>query len=205
MSRNQKSRRRIKRTGKSTSGVRIIAGQWRGRRLAVAEQEGLRPTTDRVRETLFNWLQFELSGARCLDLFAGSGVLGLEALSRQAAHLDFVDSARAAQDCLRENIQTLNASELCQLHASDALAYLRNYRGPSYDLVFLDPPYAAPVLDDCVQLLEQNHLLAAGAFIVCEHASDAQLALPSAWQLWRQLKTKRSHVSVFCCDTGEST
>ena len=132
-----------------TRSIRIIGGAWRGRRLPVAVAEGLRPTPDRVRETLFNWLAPRIEGARCLDLFAGTGALGLEALSRGAAHVQFVERDRQAIASLRAALDTLVAGARATLVQGDALALTLS--PPAPDIVFIDPPFAAelhgPALD----------------------------------------------------------
>ncbi len=133
----------------ATTSVRIIGGAWRGRRLPVTMAEGLRPTPDRVRETLFNWLAPRIEGARCLDLFAGTGALGLEALSRGAAHVQFVERDRQAIASLRAALDTLDAAARATLVQGDALAL--TLATPAPDVVFIDPPFAAelhgPALD----------------------------------------------------------
>ena len=130
--------------------VRIIAGEWRGRRIEIPEGTAVRPTPDRVRETVFNWLQGSLIGARCLDLFAGTGVLGFEALSRGAAEAWFVEQDAKLVDTLRTTARQLGAA--AQIVRRDALAFLREAPAMKYDVVFLDPPYAAP-LDPLLALL----------------------------------------------------
>ncbi|NVK30226.1 MAG: 16S rRNA (guanine(966)-N(2))-methyltransferase RsmD [Gammaproteobacteria bacterium] len=126
-----------KRNGK----VRIIAGNWRSRLLEVTDVDGLRPTGARVRETLFNWLQHDVVGARCLDLFAGTGALGFEGLSRGAAHCDFVDASRQSVAALQRNAAALGAGERGAIHCTDAKTWLSAAQAP-YDLIFFDPPFA---------------------------------------------------------------
>lgn len=127
--------------GQRPHHVRIIGGQWRGRKLPVLDADGLRPTGDRIRETLFNWLAPYIEGARCLDLFAGSGALGFEALSRGAASCDFVEVNGAVAKTLEANKQLLNA-EGAQIHRKDWKAFLESDAGQRpWDLVFLDPPF----------------------------------------------------------------
>ena len=122
------------------STIRIIGGEWRGRRLPVTIAEGLRPTPDRVRETLFNWLAPRIEGARCLDLFAGTGALGIEALSRGAAHVQFIDSDREAIASIGRTLETLGAGVRATLTQADAL---RTSLGtPAPEIVFIDPPFA---------------------------------------------------------------
>ena len=165
--------------------LRIIAGAWRGRRWRFAEGE-IRPTGDRVRETLFNWLQGRVSGRRCLDLYAGSGALGLEALSRGAAQATFVDTNTRALATIRTLLQEWRAApgagETAQAEARRFLA------GPArpYDLVFLDPPFAAGELAGTVATLAARRWLAADARIYIEQPASAPLPpLPPGWELLR--------------------
>jgi len=156
--------------------------------LPVMDQPGLRPTPDRVRETLFNWLQGNIAGARCLDLFAGSGALGFEAASRGAAQVVLVENQPAACALLQDNIQTLGAQQRVQLQQQDALQWLARC-GQVFDVVFVDPPYGAGLLGQVCALLEQHHCLAAEALIYLELASDQPLPeLPANWQLIRGKK-----------------
>lgn len=167
--------------------LRIIGGQWRSRMLPVVEQTGLRPTPDRVRETLFNWLQMEIPGARCLDLFAGSGALAFEAASRGASEVTMIEHQAAACNVLRENIKTLKTGVI-QLLQQDAMQYLRG-SASRYDVVFVDPPYDSQLLAECCQLLEQNHWLNEEASIYLELASKDELPLlPENWQVIRGKK-----------------
>ena len=150
-----RSRRRAKSTG-----VRIVGGRWRGRRLAVPPGTGVRPTPDRVRETLFNWLAPSLPGARCLDLFAGTGVLGLEALSRGAAGTTFVERDGVLTRALEDRIGAL-ATEARVFH-EDALEFLSSRPQRPFDIVFVDPPYAtglAQVLEKLAAWLGPGHLV----------------------------------------------
>ena len=169
---------------KGHNRLRIIGGRWRGRRLAFPPVEGLRPSTDRVRETLFNWLQPVLPGARCLDLFCGSGALGLEALSREAAQVVFVDRERRVIEQIRAHFALLGAAGGETVQA-DVLAYLRGPARP-FDIVFLDPPFRQGLLGPCCEALAAGDWLAPGAHIYLE--AEAQLgepALPEGWALQR--------------------
>lgn len=162
---------------------RIIGGQWRSRKLGFFPAPGLRPTPDRVRETLFNWLAPVINGARVLDLFAGSGALGFEAASRGAARVTLVDNHPRAVSQLQQNIRLLQATQMdvCQ---SDVLRYL-DRPAEACDVVFLDPPYQAEVLEACFARLEAGWL-AAEAWIYFEHDShNPAPALPANWQLER--------------------
>jgi 16S rRNA (guanine966-N2)-methyltransferase len=134
----------VKRNAKRVQGsVRIIAGEWRGRRIAIPDGTAVRPTPDRVRETVFNWLRDSLDGARCLDLYAGTGVLGFEALSRGAAQAVFVEQDAALVAALQAIAQQFAAKP--HIVRRDALAFLREPPTAKFDIVFLDPPYAQPV------------------------------------------------------------
>jgi 16S rRNA (guanine966-N2)-methyltransferase len=166
--------------------LRIIGGRWRGRRLRFPDAAGLRPTPDRVRETLFNWLSPVLPGARCLDLFAGSGVLGLEALSRGAATAVLVDKHSAVVAQLRATVALLGADQADVLWA-DALPFLQGeeWRG-AHDIVFVDPPYRLDLLEPCCSLLEQRGWLADRAYIYLESPSQGALPLlPPRWRIVR--------------------
>ena len=170
-------------TGKSQPGrLRIVAGKWRSRLLDIADVPGLRPTSERIRETLFNWLSMRLHGARCLDLFAGTGALGLEALSRGAAEAVFVEQSAAAVRTLQNNIRMLDANGATVIKA-DAFAYLESRPVP-FDIVFLDPPFAADSLDELCRLLEQRDVLANDALVYLEQdRSRPEVELPDQWQL----------------------
>jgi 16S rRNA (guanine966-N2)-methyltransferase len=162
--------------------LRIVAGQWRGRRIPFVAVPGLRPTPDRVRETLFNWLQRDVVGARCLDLYAGTGALGFEALSRGAASSTFVERDPIAARTLGDVAQLLNTAAARVLR-TDALHYLATPAEP-YDLVFLDPPFALGALNELCTLLETRGWLAPIAWIYLEQAAgDALPALPANWRM----------------------
>lgn len=168
--------------GKKARMLRIIGGSWRGRTWRFPEGD-IRPTPDRVRETLFNWLSPGIAGARCLDLFAGSGALGLEALSRGAAHTVFVEQAGEPARELRRTLSSWGGDSAAVVHAVDALAFLSG-KPEAFDVVFLDPPYAAGLLTQVAGRLEAGHWLAPGALIYAECPARASLpALPATWTL----------------------
>ncbi len=169
--------------------LRIIGGTWRGRRFRFPPSAEIRPTPDRVRETLFNWLASRVSGARCLDLFAGSGALGLEALSRGAAEVVFVERDGAAARELSGRLAEWGAAG-ARVEQRDALQFLRAAPQP-FDIVFLDPPFAAAdLLPSAAGLLEGRQWLAPGALIYVECAARGGLpALPGSWTL---VKAKRA-------------
>jgi 16S rRNA (guanine966-N2)-methyltransferase len=164
--------------------LRINAGAWRGRRLPVPDLPGLRPTPDRVRETLFNWLAPRLDGSRCLDLFAGSGALGLEALSRGAGSCVFVESSRPALRQLQASIALLQA-EHGQCVQADALGWLAQATG-TFDIIFLDPPFDGQLLAQAVALIEARGLLAPGGRVYLEGPARLPLPLPAGWELLRE-------------------
>jgi 16S rRNA (guanine966-N2)-methyltransferase len=169
----------------SRNQLRIIGGRHRGRRLPFPDQPGLRPTADRVRETLFNWVAPLIAGARCLDVFAGSGALGFEAASRGAAEVVMIERAPAAARQLRANVQMLGAQEI-QIHQADALEWLARPGRTHFDLVFLDPPFAEDLLAPAVERLERNHWLAPEARLYLE--APVQIGfppLPDGWELIR--------------------
>ncbi len=178
------------RTKSGTSGrgrLRIVAGNWRSRLLDIADVDGLRPTGERIRETLFNWLAPQLHGARCLDLYAGTGALGLEALSRGARSVTFVERSSVAAEQLRRNIEVLDARGATVLQ-QDALDYLRNAPPGRYDIAFLDPPFAADLLGETCRLLNASGRLADGALVYLEQ--DRSAALPRLPEGWQVLKDK---------------
>jgi len=175
---------RRQQSGKSQAGrLRIVAGNWRSRLLDIADVDGLRPTSERIRETLFNWLAPRIHGARCLDLFAGTGALGLEALSRGAASAVFVEQSPLAEKQLRENIGLLDA-DAATVFGLDALDYLAGRPSERFDIVFLDPPFAADLLDETCRLLAEQPLLADGALVYLEQdRGKAASQLPEAWRV----------------------
>lgn len=188
-----------------TNTIRIIAGRWRGRRLPVLDHDGLRPTTDRVRETLFNWLMHDIAGSRCLDLFAGTGVLGLECLSRAAKFVEFVDVERSVVEQLRNNIVQLDAVQSTSVVQGNALDFLNCSGGLNrsaiepFDLVFLDPPFASSLLQPCIDLLDQRGWLKPGAMVYVEQDSKLDAVLiPSHWTLHRNGTAGQSQYHLYC-------
>jgi 16S rRNA (guanine966-N2)-methyltransferase len=165
----------------SKGRIRIIAGEYRGRRIAVPDAPGLRPTPDRVRETLFNWLGQSLDGMSCLDLFAGSGALGFEAASRGAARVVMVEQDRKVFEALKRTRETIGATQV-ELVMDDAFAYLRNAKD-SFDVVFLDPPFRQNALPAVFKQLR----LASGARVYVEAAEP--LAAAGGWH---ELKRARA-------------
>ena len=163
--------------------LRIVGGSLRGSRLDVPDTPGLRPTSDRVRETLFNWLAPMIAGARCLDLFAGTGALGLEALSRGATRVDFVEADARLADNLRTNLTRLK--QTATVHRADALQFVA-IAAASYDLVFLDPPFAADLWTQAAQALETHARLAPRAWIYVESPAGEIPLIPVGWAMHRE-------------------
>lgn len=177
--------------------IRIIAGQWRGRKLQVPDKPGLRPTPNRVRETLFNWLAMHLPGSRCLDLFAGSGALGIEAASRGAKQVLLVEKERDIQQTLRQQLTTLAADNL-EIISADALKFLKG-TAESFDIVFLDPPFGRDLLRPCCTLLEQRNWLSPQAYIYIEtERSLGEPNLPDSWQVTR--RQTAGQIAVFLAE-----
>lgn len=180
--------------GRQQNTFRIIGGSHRGRRFSFPAGQGdqagnIRPSPDRVRETLFNWLAPLIHGSRCLDAFAGSGALGIEALSRGAAYCRFIERDRAALDAIRGHLETLRMVEKADLRLHDALRELQQPADQCFDIVFLDPPYAAGLLPEAMQLLESGGWLAPDARIYMECSSrDTLPELPANWQLEKSRK-----------------
>lgn len=181
----------------STNQLRIIGGKWRSRRIRFVDAEGLRPTPDRVRETLFNWLQFEINGAQCLDAFAGSGALGLEALSRGAAKVVLLEKQRAQLQALQETVRELQAEDAV-LVSGDALDLLKSPADwqpvGGFDGVFLDPPFHLSLLPEICAALLARSLLKPGAFVYIESENEwPALALPSVFFLQKTARAGLVH------------
>lgn len=175
--------------------VRIIGGRWRGTRLPVPDRLGLRPTPDRVRETLFNWLQPQLPGARVLDLFAGSGALGLEALSRGAASAQMVEADSRIASGLHELGGRLGAGGQLQVHAGDALAWLGGAQENVFDIAFVDPPFEAGLWDAVLGLLPAR--MATPAWIYLESPTAITPTLPMDWALHRENHTRDVRYALY--------
>lgn len=185
------------RTTAKVSQLRIIGGEWRSRRLSFFEAEGLRPTPDRVRETLFNWLAAYVPGARVLDPFAGSGALYLEALSRGAKEALALELNGSTLQSLRQQLQVLNCQS-AELVQADALAYLAQQPARPFDLVFLDPPFHQGLLAPACSLLEQRGWLSVRAWIYTEsEQSPATLGLPASWRLHREKQAGQVYYALW--------
>jgi 16S rRNA (guanine966-N2)-methyltransferase len=172
---------------RNRNSVRIIGGSWRGRRVTFPDVPGLRPTPDRVRETLFNWLPHSLAGLRCLDLFAGSGALGLEALSRGAREVVFIDQAPAAARSLHEQLTRLDGLANATVLEMGAARFLRGAAQP-FDIVFMDPPFGQEALAEYVPLLDTGGWVAKGSLVYLENEKVA--GIPRLPPHWDMLKSK---------------
>ena len=180
---------------------RIIGGKWRGRRIKFDAADGLRPTTDRIRETVFNWLQPYIYHCRCLDVFAGSGVLGFEALSRGAQYAAFIEQNKKTVERLKDNIRTL-AIENASVYHHDALSWLQSAEevkreGDKFDLVFLDPPFDSDLLAKSCKLLSTSGCLAKDAIIYVEHNRDTAIELPENWVALKEKKAGQVAYRLF--------
>jgi 16S rRNA (guanine966-N2)-methyltransferase len=168
--------------------VRIIGGDHRGRQILFDDGPGLRPTGDRIRETLFNWLQAGLPGARCLDLFAGSGVLGFEAVSRGAREVVMLDSSDRVIRRLEENSRLLGIDDRATVIRADALEWLTHTAIRAFDIVFVDPPFAGGLVPRVLELLAQRGWLASGSLVYVEQ--DLRQENDSLSPGWSEVREK---------------
>lgn len=185
-----------------TGRLRIVAGMWRSRVLEIADVAGLRPTPERVRETLFNWLSLNIVGARCLDLFAGTGALGLEALSRGASEVVFVEKSAVALAALRRHIATLDAKG-ATVYAGDAFAYLAGVGEKRFDIVFLDPPFADDALGELCRLLADRGVLSPRGRLYLEQDRARELpGLPPGWSVLKNKTAGNVRYALVAPGTG---
>lgn len=176
--------------------VRIIGGIFRGRKLSFPEKDDLRPTPNRVKETLFNWLMNDIRNARCLDAFAGSGSLGFEALSRGAKEVVMIESSREVFACLERNSQTFGSgSSQLQLLQEDSLSYLESTEDP-FDIIFLDPPFKGPYLDQCLQIIHKRPCLTEGGLLYVESPKEMVLNAED-WLLRKAKKASQVYYALF--------
>ena len=178
------------------SQLRIIGGQWRGRKLGFPAEPGLRPTSDRIRETLFNWLAPIIYGKNCLDLFAGSGALGLEARSREAGFCCFIDQSAKVCKQLTANIELLKCNN-ARVEQANALEWIKRQPQESYALVFLDPPFDLKLIEPLCQALETSQLIQPGGYVYIETARGDTLNLAGCWQPYRQKQTGNVSYSLY--------
>jgi 16S rRNA (guanine966-N2)-methyltransferase len=171
---------------RASAAIRIIGGSLRGSRLVVPARDGLRPTPDRLRETLFNWLAPFIAGARCLDLYAGTGALGIEALSRGAGACTFVERDATLAARLRENLARLGVADAARVEEADAVPWLAEAAAQPMDIVFLDPPFFASLWQASLDALERHEWLAPGALVHVESPAGSAHEVPAHWQVWRE-------------------
>jgi len=188
--------RKKKHTKKSNHSnvLRIIGGDWRSRKLTFIDAPGLRPTPDRIRETLFNWLQGKVYGSRCLDLYAGSGALGLEALSRGANKVVFIEKSKAVATQLETNLAILKAKN-ARVYQDDALSFL-NKQTSQFDIIFLDPPYRQGLLEKTLKIIKQQNLLHQHSLIYLEHEAEHTIDWES-FELETLKQSKAGQVNCF--------
>ncbi|WP_024851935.1 16S rRNA (guanine(966)-N(2))-methyltransferase RsmD [Hydrogenovibrio kuenenii] len=177
--------------------VRIIGGDFRGRKLPVRQAEGLRPTSDRIRETLFNWLQFEVPGANCLDVFSGSGALGFEALSRGAANVTCLELSPQNAEQLKANRNLLKVEKL-QVVQTDSLVWLSKPAEKSFDIVFLDPPFHQGLMQQSIDKLFENGYVSESTWLYLEQEKTLDWPqLPDGWQCHREKNTSQVRLGVW--------
>ena len=199
MAHPRKSRSKGKTPSRHNSNtVRIIGGKWRGRKLRFPGIEGLRPTGDSVRETLFNWLTTEIAGANVIDLFAGSGALGFESLSREASQVTFVEMDSRAATFIQKNIELLDASS-ANVQPESAFDYLKTAEPNSCDLLFLDPPFADELHNGIVSAIERQNIMKHGALVYIEAPANCPLRLPANWTLHRSKNSGQVCYRLFHC------
>ena len=176
--------------------MRVISGSARGRRLKELQGMDTRPTTDKVKESLFNIIQFEIEGRRVLDLFGGTGQLGIEALSRGADHCTFVDMRKEAAALIRENLRLAGLSERSRVVQGDALSFLSSC-GEKFDVILLDPPYHTELLEKSVERITEFDILREHGIIICESAAERELpALPPPYERGREYRYGKIRLTV---------
>ena len=192
----------MSKSGKSNS-VRIIGGDWRGRRLPVADVPGLRPSGDRSRETLFNWLQPWIVAADCADLFAGTGALGFEAASRGAASVLMVEKHPRAQQVLRQDIEQLQAVQV-KLHSGGAMSMIEEFKPDSFDIVFVDPPFDSNLASLVLERLDKIGCVRRGGFVYVESPARQPVVPPPHWRVWRDQQLGDVRMQLFRRQTGDN-
>lgn len=178
--------------------MRVITGTARGRKLKPLPGLDTRPTADSVKESLFNILQFDIEGRRVLDLFAGTGQLGIEALSRGAAWCDFVDANPAAAKLVRENLASTGLSDRASVAQRDFLAFLQSWGGKKYDLIFLDPPYAQTALEQALEAITAIDIVSQCGIIVCESPAGKHLPeQPAPYEKGREYRYGKTKLTLY--------
>ncbi|WP_413699924.1 16S rRNA (guanine(966)-N(2))-methyltransferase RsmD [Psychromonas sp. KJ10-10] len=190
MSRNQHTKSTEKSRKPIKGGfIRLISGKWRGKKLPVKDIEGLRPTTDRTKETLFNWLMHDINNANCLDCFSGSGSLAFEALSRFANKVTLLEKDKSVVKQLQENLSVLKVDN-AELVSTNSIDYLNQKATQQYNIIFIDPPFNKGLIQPCCDALQANGYLAEDALIYIEKEVElTNITLPSSWNLLKEKST----------------
>lgn len=178
--------------------MRVIAGSARGTQLVTPEGQDTRPTTDKVREAVYGSLQFRLRDARVLDLFAGSGAMGIEALSRGAAHCTFIDKARTAVNCVNANIKKCRLESTSTVLCTDSAAWLKTATG-KFDIIILDPPYASGIYESVMGVIKERELLAEDGIVVLEHDGSIDI---EGFEKVRDKRYGKIHVTMYESEKG---
>jgi 16S rRNA (guanine966-N2)-methyltransferase len=184
---------------KLSTKLRIIGGQWRGRKLSIANVDGLRPTGNRIRETLFNWLSADITDSVCLDLFAGSGALGFESVSRGAAHVTMLEKNSHAYRTLQQHCQTLQTHRTHVIE-QDCLLWLKqpSLKKASVDIAFIDPPFALSIWHQTIDALISSQLLKHHALIYVETPRDTTIQVPDLWKIHKEKQAGQVCFRLFC-------
>ncbi|MCF2947441.1 16S rRNA (guanine(966)-N(2))-methyltransferase RsmD [Paraglaciecola aquimarina] len=190
-------KRGVKTTQKANGAIRIISGRWRGRKLPVIDVQGLRPTTDRNKETLFNWLMPYTQNARCLDAFAGSGGLGFEALSRYAQSVVFIELDKKAAAKLNENLKLLNIEAQQAKVMLGSAEQMLDKIDQTFDLIFLDPPFNKNLLPAVIDKIAVRDLLAPDGVIYIESEGQCIYSVPDDWQMIKEKQTSQVLVRLY--------
>lgn len=183
----------------ATGKIRIIAGKWRSRNIIFPQIPGLRPTHDRIRETLFNWLMNDIEGATCLDLFAGSGALGFEALSRGAKHVTFIDNSSKVISALKHTVATLETAPRVNVIQAECPSVLKLEHAP-FDIIFLDPPFNQKLLAPTIKWLETHCYIKDGSLIYIEAEKTLNAwPIPENWDVMKEKKTATLTYALLKC------
>jgi 16S rRNA (guanine966-N2)-methyltransferase len=196
--RKSKAQSPLVQAGLGSGQLRIIGGKWRGRKLPIMDADGLRPTSNRIRETLFNWLSPTINNSICLDLFAGSGALSIECLSRGASKAIMIEKYAPTAHQLRQNCETLKTDD-ADIIQQDAITWLHNQKHIAHtiDIVFIDPPFAYKLWDSTIDQLHQSKLLAPNALIYIESPKGSALTVPEKWHLYKAKTAGRVNYALY--------
>lgn len=183
--------------------LRIIGGKWRGRKITFSSSPELRPTADRIRETLYNWLSPCIKDAYCLDLFAGSGALGFEALSRGCAHVTFIDISKFVIENLQKNAKILDAVNT-EFICGEFQSGTQQLKNATFNIAFLDPPFCQGIINKAILWLEESNILTSEAYIYIEAEKNTSLILPKNWKSYRDKRTAKLFYGLFFRSKKES-